>query len=355
MKQLLSRRCRILSSLCCLVLPSCTGTTVQKTPDASAINLLEKGTGGASGHMENQPTADANCGSQLHQAPKGVADVLLVLDVSSSMSISNNGTTTRYQDVTAALDSVLPATDSNINWGLMLYPAANTWCSPGQVNVPIGARNAAAVSTFYSQASPGDGYTPTAQSIDNAVAALKQVDSHNPKYIVLATDGQPNCNATTGGSDTDNAVASVKRAFDAGIPVFVIGLSLKILATVADQDAPSVLNQMAINGGRPRNDQYTRYYAADESTQLVTAMTDIGNQIATCLFSLPSPPPVPDNVLVVYENGPRRLPGSDNWDYADPQKRSIQLHGSDCDKVLNGTYKSVQILFGCPGDEQLIP
>jgi hypothetical protein len=355
MKQLLSKRWQIFGGLCSLLLPSCTGTTVQKNPDSSAVNLLENGSAGTGGPPRNEPTADANCGSQLHRPPKGVADVLLVLDVSSSMSIRNTGATTRYQDVTTALDTVLPATDSTINWGLMLYPAADSWCSPGQVNVPVLARNAAAVHAFYFQASPGNGYTPTAKTIDNAVAALKQRDDQNPKYIVLATDGQPNCNPITGGIDTENAVASVKRAFDEGIPVFVIGLSLSVRTTVADQDAPAVLNQMAVRGGRPRSDPNTRYYAADESAQLVTAMTDIGNQIATCLFSLPSAPPVPDNVLVVYENGPRRLPGPATWNYADPQKRSIQLRGSDCDKVLNGTYKSVQILFGCPGDEQLIP
>ncbi len=356
MNQYRSNRWWILGGLCgSAVLWACQATPVRNHRDGGSFSLLEVGARGDVGQGGSLPTPDANCGSQIHQAHRGVADVLLVLDMSSSMAISNAGTTTRYQDVTLALDKVLPATDSIINWGLMLYPAPGTWCSPGQLDVPVAAGNAATVRAAYCQASPGLGYTPTAKSIDNAVAALKQIEDQNPKYIVLATDGQPNCNSSDGGSDAEKAIASVKNAFDEGIPVFVIGLSLTIRTTLADQDAPAVLNQMAIKGGRPRGDLNTRYYAADTSDQLVTAMTDIGNQIATCLFTLPSTPPVPANVLVLYENGPRRLPGPDTWDYADPQKTSIQLHGGDCDKVLNGTYKSVQILFGCPGEAQLIP
>jgi hypothetical protein len=39
------------------------------------------------------------------------------------------------------------------------------------------------------------------------------------------------------------------------------------------------------------------------------------------------------------------------WEYA--SDTSIQLYGSWCDGFMNGTYKSVKVLFGCPG--QTIP
>ena len=51
----------------------------------------------------------------------------------------------------------------------------------------------------------------------------------NPKYILLATDGQPNCPMSSGDTaadDTPGAVMSVARRGRApAIPTFVVGIS----------------------------------------------------------------------------------------------------------------------------------
>jgi Mg-chelatase subunit ChlD len=299
----------------------------------------------------------ANCGGQQkNQTKRNLSDVLLVLDRSASM---NDGTSsrasavagTRYKDVVAALNQVLPATNSAINWGLELYPHdPGDGCVPGVVDIPIKPMNANAVAAFYdpSVIDPG-GFTPTTASMRNAVTALQALKDGIPKYIVLATDGEPNCD-TEAGTASDNAVASVRAASTAGIPVFVI--------SIANEGSPDTLNKMAEAGGRPANDPAdpkTKYYKANTTAEMVAVMNAITQQIATCQFALPSTPPVPDNVLVVFDDGHRALPSATTWGYTDASCSAITVYGDDCSKLMNGTYNGVRILYGCPNETQLIP
>jgi hypothetical protein len=314
---------------------------------------------GGQGGQTVTPTENNNCGAQKHDTTRTTADVLLVLDTSGSMKTGTSNRSTRYKDVVAALDQVLPQTDDAINWGLELFPRftgslLDDGCTPGQVDVGIKPHNAKAVAAAYDPkiVSP-EGNTPTTESVNNAVKALQALADGNPKYIVLATDGGPNCNPDERDnqeSDATHAIAAVQASASAGIPVFVVGLSV-------GSTASATLNKMAEAGGKPLNDPATpktKYYKADTSDELVTAINAIRGQVVTCVYKLPSPPQVPNNVLVVYDDH-RALPSPTTWGYTDASNTSITLYGDDCTKVLDGTYKSVQILYGCPGDSQLIP
>jgi hypothetical protein len=129
-----------------------------------------------------------------------------------------------------------------------------------------------------------------------------------------------NCN-TGLGSASDNAVAAIRTAKEA-------------------EGSPDTLNKMAEAGGNPVNDPSdpkTKYYKADTSDKMVAIMNAIGKQIASCQFTLPSPPPVPDNVLVIYDDGHRALPDSTTWGYTNASYPSISLYGDDCNKLMNGT------------------
>ena len=70
--------------------------------------------------------------------------------------------------------------------------------------------------------------TPTRAAENAAVTYLTQrLTDPNPKFIVLATDGQPNCPAI-GQHVTDDApgaVTAVTTAKTAGFPTFVVGIS----------------------------------------------------------------------------------------------------------------------------------
>jgi Mg-chelatase subunit ChlD len=294
----------------------------------------------------------AGCGAtQQNETARNMADVLLVLDRSASM---NDGTTgavtsvsgTRYKDVVAALNQVLPQTDAAINWGLELFPGAAGGCTPGEIDLAIKPNNARAVSAVYDpRLVTPTGLTPVTPSLQNATKALLALNDGNPKYIVLATDGEPNC-----ANEPKDAVAAIGAAKDAGIPVFVISLS--------KEGSVDTLNKMAVAGGKPYNDPSDpkiQYYRAETSAQLITAMNVIRKEIATCQFKLPSAPPVPSNVLVIYDDGHRALPSSTTWGYDNAAHTSIAIYGDDCSKLRDGTYQKVRIVYGCPAEEQLIP
>jgi hypothetical protein len=144
-------------------------------------------------------------------------------------------------------------------------------------------------------------------------------------------------------SDAAGAIASVGAAATAGFPTFVVGIA------TSGTDANDTLNQMAVSGGRPRNDA-TKYYPVASRDELVTALQMITGQIASCTFPLDSQPPVPDNVAVEID-GQRvaRDPGQMNgWNYG-PGNSSVILYGTPCDNLKAGRAQNVQILFGCPG------
>jgi Mg-chelatase subunit ChlD len=277
------------------------------------------GTGGQWGQAGSAPTETDNCGSQ-KRIVRSAPDVLLVLDKSASMSgwtkaPTAGASSTRYKDVVAALNQVLPQTDATVNWGLELFPGTAGGCTPGAVNVTIKPQNASAVAAAYAPnvVIPG-GLTPVTASLANAVKSLVTLDDDNPKYIVLATDGEPNCN-TGLGFDADNAAEAIRAAKDAGIPVFVISLS--------SDGSPDTLNKMALAGGKPLDDPKTKYYKAETTDDMVAVMNAIHKEVATCQFKLPSVPPVPGNVLVVYDDGRQVTASSKTWGYADASNTSI--------------------------------
>jgi hypothetical protein len=316
------------------------------------------------------PTETNNCGAQKQQTQQGKADVLLILDNSGSMLESASGGGSRLEALKAALNQTLPSTDSKIDWGLMVYPGATlrtrgtrvtlatiSTCAPGTVVADVKENNASAVMDLFSKVEGGGGHTPTTSSIVSAVASLQARKSANPKFIVLATDGLPNCpegsrtEQEMSTNDADAAVAAVEMAAQADIPVFVVGMSISGKDATEAKDA---LNRMAEAGGKPVSGGAVKYYAANSADELAAQMNAIGGQIASCNFILNKAPEVPENVLVVYSDH-RALPSDTTWKYTDSSHKSITILGDDCTKVMNGTYKDVQVLMGCKGDQQLIP
>jgi von Willebrand factor type A domain. len=319
--------------------------------------------GGAGGNQPSVPrdaevpTEDANCGLSTNDLTRLPAEVLLVLDNSGTMISSKMPSgLTRWVEAMNAFDQVLPATDANLNWGLMLYPgpytgSSNTGkCTVGQVDVPVAPSNGATVMAAYRARAQNDtNATPTTATVNAAVAYLQQRTTSNPKYIVLATDGEPNCASPGDTSVTaqtrDAAVNAIAASKAAGIPVFVVGIS------TSGTTGSTTLDRMADAGGQALASS-PRYYSANTQAELVTAMGQISGKIASCLFTMASAPPDPANVAVKFSDGTVALrdPAQTNgWNYTDSTNTRIQLFGPPCDSVMNGTYTDVKILFGCPG------
>ncbi len=305
------------------------------------------------------PTADGdNCGISRNDMDRLPADLLIVQDRSGTMRSKS-----KWDQVTSAVNAVVGETESVIRWGLKLYAmpyesdTAVRCYVPDNATVPLAFGNAAAISASlaaYPPTSSSSGSaTPTRWAIDKALAYLQSVNDGYPKYMLLATDGLPNCKSDILGTDDygqvdeDGAVNAVAAAAAAGVPVYVVGIDIG--------GGGDTLDRLAVAGGRAREGDI-KYYPAEATTGLVEALQAIVGNIPTCSFTLAAPPPVPENIAVdahAADGGLARIPKDPahaaGWDYADATSTAIQIYGSWCDQITSGQIKSVEAIFGCPG------
>jgi hypothetical protein len=346
------------------------GITAQSATGGSEGVVITPASGGTSGDFINVGTAGSgggggegadNCGHQEFQVAQKPADVLLVLDRSASMT--EDMTPTKWSIVVPALQQVISATDGSINWGLKVFPVGtDPQCTQGTYPagdvVPIAPHNAGTVNAAIAATPPTGNGTPTGMAINEAVKDLQAVQDANPKFILLATDGEPSCSTMSGSVDSSGArtaaVAAVTAAASAGIHTFVVGIA------TTKESATTVLNALADAGleARPRTDPnplatWYHYYLASTKDELIWSFSTITSVVATCAFTLAKPAPEPDlvNVYVgdrVAANAiPRDQTDTDGWDYVGTDNLTLQLFGSACERV---GAQSVQVDYVCPGD-----
>lgn len=289
------------------------------------------------------------CNAETHEPRRLPPEILIVLDKSSSMNESATngpcgpGCLSKWSAVSSAIVDVVGATDSSANWGLK-YFGSDTLCGvlPG-VDVPVAPGNGAAIRTSILAASPAS-MTPTRLAEAAAVDYLKTLKTPNPKFIVLATDGLPNCGSllfTLG--DEAGTVSAVTDARAAGFPTFVVGIS------TMGSGADATLNNMADAGGRARSGS-TRYYPVASAAELEDALAKIAGQVATCTYPL-SPASSrndPNNVTVHVDNMTVPQDGSSGWDYSSPSHTAITFFGTTCNHIKANAGAKVEIFYGCP-------
>ena len=319
------------------------------------ISTIPIGTAGAggSGSAGPAPTGDANCGTYTGGTTREPADVLLVLDRSGSMdwstaadnqncSGSSTSCTTRWTALTAAVNATLSSTAGSINWGLKLFSSLNGGnCAVNNgVEVAIGASSASSIQAQISKATPG-GYTPTATAITAAKTYLDTVTDQNNKVILLATDGEPNCQGgkenTT--DDMQGALDAITAAYTAGYKVYVIG--------IGPQQALANLDKFAAAGGT------TNYYPASSPQALTDAFAAISVAVTTCTFTLLKAPPDQNNIAVYLDNHLVAQDPANGWSLG-ANAQTIVLNGSSCDQITSGAASQVQVLFGCSSPPQIL-
>ncbi|HEY2902179.1 MAG TPA: hypothetical protein VGL59_16475 [Polyangia bacterium] len=325
------------------------------------------GNSGAGG-MVKDPTGPT-CGMKTFGLQKGTPDLMLVQDKSGSMADMPDGTScaagrgrnpvppaagcatmAKWPQMTAAINQVVMQTQTTIRWGLKFFPdMGNDQCAvTAAPEVPIADMNAAAITAQIAATMPNGG-TPTRTAVAAASMNLAMLPDTNPKFILLATDGLPNCIPGGGSqaSDADGAIQAVTDSFKNGIPVFVVGIG-----SVAEADA--TLTAMAVAGGEPQTAD-PKYYPVSSTADLVTVLGTIGGMIGSCSFPLGSVPPDPTNIAITANGAkiPNDPTHKNGWDYSSPAQTSVQLFGSYCDDAKAGKLANVQAIFGCPG--KIIP
>ena len=142
----------------------------------------------------------------------------------------------------------------------MLFPGPGSSCATAQVDVPIGPNNAGKIQWKLNASSPG-GNTPMATALNAAKNYLGGMKIPKKRYVLLVTDGAPNCSPS-------DPLPSVKALFGMGIKTFVVGFGLGVDA--------GKLTAMASSGGT------SKYYKANNATDLQKVLATIGGLMSCC-------------------------------------------------------------------------
>ena len=293
-------------------------------------------------------------------------DILIIQDRSESMTDDSNdkpcgsgsaqgggncGANSKWSQVTTAIGTVATAS-SSVNWGLFYFGNGVSQCGVNTTPaVPVSANSAAQIIASFAANLPG-GATPTAATINNAVAYMQTLTDQNPKYLLLATDGELNCvNGDSNTTDTAGATNAIASAKNAGFPTFVVGIGNVASATTA-------LNAMAQAGGEAQTGS-TAYYAVSDTAGLEATLNQIVGMVASCTISLQNVPQGNWTIAIWAIDSSAKtiqLPNSasDGWAYTDISKSSITLVGPTCDSWKTGAYSNLQFVYTCQ-DQTIAP
>ncbi len=288
-------------------------------------------------------------------------EVMLVLDRSASMA-SSFGTGTRWSTLVGALEATLPAVDGTLELGLSVFPAASTsGVECGVPDAPVLWPAKGQVATLLSKVRSSTlvGGTPTALALDAAAAALT---STQPRAMVLATDGLPNCNAGLNPStcacpagqqcglaqrciDDARTLERLSTHANAGIPTWIIGIGSDVTST-------SLLDAMALAGGRPTTGAH-RYAAVASPAELQAAFVAIREELSSCSFTTTS---VPDSsgAMQVKLDGvvvPQDASGVSGWTWIAQARGELALRGAWCLKAIAADHPVVRISVSCGVDQ----
>jgi hypothetical protein len=322
-------------------------------PDSSSEKIGSDATG---------TTLDSNCGAVTQSAKMLPPDILIVQDRSLSMLNDQNdmgctggtptngncGMMSKWYQVTTAINDVVMTTDTTVNWGLLYFGAEPTMCGQTMTPaVPVATMNATAISqAFVGQPSlTGMAGTPTTFALKTAVTYMKSLTDPNPKYLLVATDGQPNC--AGGNLNADDSAASeqaVADALTAGFPTFVVG--------IGNTGGTTVLNAMAKNGGEavPGAPGGNSFYQVNNTADLEKALNAILGSVATCVFNVGAPPnsqTTAGSISVFGDGNPISHDATNGWEFSNTAMTQITLFGSICDQVTSGAVKDVTVTFEC--------
>lgn len=304
-----------------------------------------------------------------------VAEVMLVIDRSASMRLTIAGeedfppSEWRWAILREALADSLAGLDSRVLVGAKFYPDpifmpapdAETACRSSEtIDVFPGMGTAPSIISIFDSPEPLGG-TPTALAL--AAAARGFSATAERRFLVLATDGAPNCNgdlpqrtcictspadaclvdrpgAFACLDDTRTLDVITRLATVEGIPTYVIGID--------GPDFRDVLDRMAIAGGRPRTIPGERsFYSVRSPDHLRMALEEITGSISACGFLTPALPPT-DAAFSIEIDGTTIIESAINgWTWANRATGELELHGMACEAVRTPGHSIEAIIDEC--------
>jgi hypothetical protein len=308
--------------------------------------------------------------------------IYFVLDSSGSMREDD-----RWTQVRMTVANVMRSLGPRANFGATAFPGLGADCNPGLEVLPITpgdppsstADGPAVQKLIAATAYLPSGGTPTSATLVSVNSRLQNIAGR--AYVILATDGSPNCN---GGATCSSAqcqpniehfrnedvdcipdgspncceppfgnpancndgpatIAAISALKGRGVPVYVVGLPGTDFPVYAQ-----LLNQMADAGGTAQANAPTQYFAVQRgsSDAIQVALKKIAAQITgTCVFDLKEDPADPKLVNVYMDEVVLPQEPVNGWTISG---KSVTLVGSACDRVKSGDVLSVRIIAGCP-------
>jgi hypothetical protein len=180
------------------------------------------------------------------------------------------------------------------------------------------------------------GNTPTAATMEAVIRSGQLSDPTRANYLVLATDGLPNC------GDVD-VTGRIRRLYSSSpsVSTVVIGLGSE---TNSNAD---LLNEWA-DAGHTAGSGANRYVQTNSPDALREAFDKVVGGLAVCSFKLAQA--APDPTLITVTEGGQLVSPSPTAGYTyDPATNTITLHGPACDALRNNASAKVTVNYGCPG------
>jgi hypothetical protein len=320
-------------------------------PDGSGQDGSSNPDGGSDGDSSYSgdrviPGGVPICGEMNLRSSEIPPNMLIVVDRSGSMArpICDDCDRDKIEDARDALTLLIDEGEGKIRFGWLQYPTDRR-CGPGDVSVECGDDTADAIRSRIASLRANGG-TPTGDSLNNALAYEGLHDESRGNFVLLLTDGLPTCPTGDGEDATEadaqlalDAVGALKTA---GIETFVIGMGEDLNAS-----NPTLLNNMAVAGGRPQ-DGSIKYYQANSLDQLQTVMSTIGGMVLGCSMSLDPVPEFPAYLWVFFDDEtiPRDKDHVNGWDY-DLGLNQITFYGPACDRLRSGQVEHLDVVMGC--------
>jgi MYXO-CTERM domain-containing protein len=319
------------------------------------------GVGGGGGGPPEEILDFPPCAEVHEEATLVGVNMFLTVDKSGSMADTPmGGTVSKWESAVAAFNAFFADPNAaNLGLALRLWPLDGcdemtcdpVACSTPQVALDLlgNAAHQSALNAALAAITPADS-TPMSAALDGArvwAEAQLMAEPDEEVVIVLVTDGEP----TQCDTDVNNIAAIAGQAFQAGVPVYVVGIEGVGQATI---------DLIAMQGGTQ-----TGYYigGANGEAELLAAMQDIQGQTVNCSFpfpeEMPGTPLTPDLLRIEYTSGGDTIIvhkvqsaadcGADGgWYYDDPvNPTSITLCPATCTTVQGDVMAVIDIAVGC--------
>lgn len=283
----------------------------------------------------DQPDADASCESSRFTFDTTPAEVLFVVDRSSSMTTMTDDRVSRWDALTAAMREVLPGLDARLPMGLVTFPETGDCSVSSAPAVPVRAAAGSQIASRLAMRAPY-GYTPTLAALRQAARYFEQNPSTRRRVIVLATDGPPNCGNTL--TDVVNALTDIRMTLH--VDTLVLGIPGENVAL------RHTLHGMAVAGGRPRPGG-SGFYEAGQTAEFVAALRAITADAMRCEYRLPSAPRATDRVTVRMNSLEIVRDPVVGWDFTGDARQEIRFGTEACARLTRGEVRSIDVRYAC--------